>query len=327
MDNEFHRTTMFANRYPIASLTLRKSVNNTYSPRQVARAIGVSESSLKRWCDQGLIPTVRTAGGHRRLLLPDVLDFVKSQGHDLVSPELIGLPAMTRVGVRTTQRARQDLIDALIAGNETASRQIVFDLVLAEQRLCDICDEVIADAFQEVGALWDCGTVEVYQERRACEIIVRVMHELRQFYRDPSTRAPLAIGAAPAGDPYTLPTTMAELILKENGWRAVSLGSNLPFHTLAAAVRDQHPQLFWLSVSAIGDTDTFVDEFNDFVEQARQLGTAVLIGGRGLTEDIRKQLNFTSYCDRMRNLEEFAQTYRLGASPSPTELTDQDTKN
>jgi excisionase family DNA binding protein len=302
-------------------------VNKTYSPKQVARAIGVSESSLKRWCDQGLIHTVRTAGGHRRLMLPDVLEFIKSQGRDLVEPEVIGLPALTRAGVRTLERARQDLINALVAGNETASRQIVFDLIFAEHRLCDICDEVIGDAFHEVGDLWDCGTVEVYQERRACEIIVRVMLELRQFYRDPSTRAPLAVGAAPAGDPYTLPTTMAELVLRENGWRAVSLGSNLPFNTLAAAVRDQHPQLFWLSVSSIDNEDEFVTGFNEFVEQARQMGTAVLIGGRALTEPIRKRLNFTSFCDRMRNLEEFAQTYRRGASPSPSELSAKDNEN
>ena len=38
-------------------------MNELVSPKQVAHAMGVSESSLKRWCDQGLIPTVRTAAG------------------------------------------------------------------------------------------------------------------------------------------------------------------------------------------------------------------------------------------------------------------------
>lgn len=35
--------------------------------RQVAAELQVSESSVKRWCDQGLIRTQRTAGGHRRI--------------------------------------------------------------------------------------------------------------------------------------------------------------------------------------------------------------------------------------------------------------------
>ena len=61
------------------------------SPKQVARALGVSESSLKRWCDKGLIPTERTAGGHRRLPLAGVLDFlVRSDAVQVVEwPEFV----------------------------------------------------------------------------------------------------------------------------------------------------------------------------------------------------------------------------------------------
>ena len=47
-------------------------MKTTISPRQVARAIGVGESTLKRWCDRGLIPMLKTAGGHRRLAVSDV---------------------------------------------------------------------------------------------------------------------------------------------------------------------------------------------------------------------------------------------------------------
>jgi excisionase family DNA binding protein len=60
------------------------------TPKQVARAIGVSESSLKRWCDRGLIPTVRTAGGHRRLPISGVLSYLRETGHEMVRPELLG---------------------------------------------------------------------------------------------------------------------------------------------------------------------------------------------------------------------------------------------
>lgn len=274
-----------------------------------------------------MIHTVKTAGGHRRLLLPDVLDFAKSQGYKFVEPEILGLPSLDQDNDRTLDVARRELIEALVAGNETVSRQIVLELVMADHRLCDICDEVIGDAFHQVGDLWDCGTVEVYQERRACEIIVRIMHELRHFYKAPSQRAPLAIGASPSGDPYTLPTTMSELIMRENGWRAVSLGNNLPFDSLSSAVRDQRPQLFWLSVSSISDEEAFVAGFNQFVEEVKPLGTAVIVGGRALTDNIRKQMNFTSFCDRMRNLEEFAQSFKRGASPLPSDLSKTDTDN
>ena len=36
--------------------------NEDLSPKQVALALGVSEASLKRWCDKGFLDSTRTAG-------------------------------------------------------------------------------------------------------------------------------------------------------------------------------------------------------------------------------------------------------------------------
>ena len=57
------------------------------SPKQLADAIQVSESSIKRWCDRGVIATVRTAGGHRRIPLTDVLRFVRDHDYAVLHPE------------------------------------------------------------------------------------------------------------------------------------------------------------------------------------------------------------------------------------------------
>ena len=65
------------------------------SPKQVARAIQVSESSIKRWCDKGVIPTKYTAGGHRRIPLGGLMDFLRSTKHTIAQPEILGLPATT----------------------------------------------------------------------------------------------------------------------------------------------------------------------------------------------------------------------------------------
>jgi DNA-binding transcriptional MerR regulator len=73
--------------------SVTKSSGDTHSPRQVARALGVSESSLKRWCDRGLIQTTRTAGGHRKVLTADAIRFARQRGMMLANPELLGLPA------------------------------------------------------------------------------------------------------------------------------------------------------------------------------------------------------------------------------------------
>jgi methanogenic corrinoid protein MtbC1 len=122
--------------------------------------------------------------------------------------------------------------------------------------------------------------------------------------------APTAIGGAPEGDPYQLPTALVELSLREVGWNATSLGSHLPINSFLRAIDDQAPQLVWLSVSAIGDEATFIAEQRR-VAEALSDNVPLLVGGRALTDEIRPKLRYTAYCDSLRNLVELASMMRL----------------
>jgi len=284
-------------------------VRDLVTPKQVARAIGVSESSLKRWCDQGLIPTVRTAGGHRRLAMSQVMRFLKQRGHRLVDPAVIGLPPTTTgAGDWTLERGLSRLRDALVAGHENLARQVVLDLYLARHRISAICDKVIAPAFHDIGRLWGCGDVAIYQERRACEISLRLLHELSRLIPITAAQTPIAIGGTLAADPYLLPTTMAELVLCDNGWRAVSLGNMLPAETIQQAIRDTRPRLVWLSVSTIDDARTFAEAAAAIHETAAEQHAAFAVGGRALTPELRRRIRYSAYCDTLQRLEEFSRT-------------------
>lgn len=277
------------------------------SPKQVAQAIGVSESSLKRWCDQGVIPVIKTAGGHRRIQVNAVLDYLRKSGHPLSDPEVLGLPAATTGGLyRDLKQAREQLTETLIAGDESASIQIVLNLYLANYPLSVICDDVFAASFQEIGNRWGCGTVAVYQERRSCELCLRILHEMRRVLPELPPNAPIAVGGTLDGDPYTLATAMVELVLRDLGWRACSLGNMLPFGTLRAAVCDTCPRLFWLSVSSIRNQPEFVAEFEQLSAIAHEHEIAVVVGGKGLTQEVRQQIDYCAYCDNFRHLASFA---------------------
>lgn len=277
------------------------------TPHQVAQAIDVSESSVKRWCDQGLIPTVRTAGGHRRIPVNGVLHFLRNAGYRIVNPDLLGLPVATCGGhLRKACSERDRLIEALVQGNEDVCVEVVLNLYLARIPLSTICDEVLAAAFCEIGHKWGCGEVAVYRERRSCELCHRVLHEVRRALPELPPTAPIAIGGTVDGDPYTLASGMAELVLRENGWRASSLGNMLPFLSLRQAICDMRPRLFWLSVSSIRDVDLFVEEFAELTTMADELGVAVVIGGKALTDEIRRRMRYHSFCDTFAHLETFA---------------------
>lgn len=280
--------------------------------KQVARAIQVSESSVKRWCDKGMIPTQYTAGGHRRIPLSGLLAFLRSSGHELVRPDQIGLPAIGQAGVRGTAEAYERLMDALLRGDEDACRQLAMDMYLGEFSLATLCDVVFARAFETIGDRWHGGTAEIYQERRGCEIMLRVLHDLRAMVPPPPPDSPLAIGGAVEGDQYQLATTMVALVLRDARWRSWSLGDNLPFTTLAAAIRDHRPRLFWLSVSHLADERSFLRDYGELYEGFGGQ-VAFVVGGRALTSRLREQMRYGAYCDNMRHLESFAQSIRTVA--------------
>jgi excisionase family DNA binding protein len=279
------------------------------TPKQVARAIKVSESSLKRWCDRGLLKTVRTPGGHRRLALADVLQFLRTSGQELVDPTLLGLPATAGRGELAFTRAREQLREALVGGDVEQCRRLVFDLHLSGRPVSKIFDDVIALAMHDIGDCWACGEAEIYQERRASMLCLRLLAELRSVIPQGEADAPLALGGTPECDPYLIPTTMAEIVLRQQGWRSQSLGARLPFATLAAAIRDLRPQIFWLSVSYIDGEERFVSEYRSFFDEVRS-AVPVIVGGQALQEPLRRQMEYTAFGDNMQHLEVFAQALK-----------------
>lgn len=301
-------------------LVSRMEMSDLVSPKQVSRAIGVSESSLKRWCDQGLLQTVRTAGGHRKIEVSEVVRFIRDRNLALRAPEVLDLPPVSERAELGLVRGQSLLTSALLAGNELLVRQIIFDLYLAKHPVCVICDEVLAVAFREIGERWACQEADPFQERRGCEIAVRVMFDLRRCQRPPEP-ALNAIGGTIEGDQYSIPSTMAELVLRDAGWNAVSLGTSLPFSSLIRAVVETRPRLFWLSVSYIPPSIDFIKEFARLSQACMESGAALVVGGRALTESLRLKMTYSAYCDTMQHLERFARTHSHVISTSAATST------
>lgn len=281
------------------------SMNNLLSPKQIARAMAVSESSVKRWCDRGDIETQYTAGGHRRVSLPGLIEFTRHGKREIVHPEAIGLPALSRESQRTISQAVPTLAESILSGNEDRARQIVFALYLDKLKVSTICDQLIAAAFQQIGHQWQCGEIDAYQERQSCEIVVRVLNELRQLTPSAPASSPLAIGCPAPGDPYSMGSLMAELVLREQNWRTISLGSNLPWESLRAAIHDHRPQIFWLSCSSISNEATFLTNYNELRAQAEPQCEFV-VGGRALTPAITDQMKKTRLCSNLLEFEQLA---------------------
>jgi methanogenic corrinoid protein MtbC1 len=284
------------------------------TPKEVGVSLRVSESSVKRWCDKGLIATQYTAGGHRRIPTTAFIDFLKQSGRELVRPEVVGLPDGLRASAQLDGKTAEEFAECLLRGEEDHCRRVLLGLWLAGHGVSALCDDLVAPSLKVIGERWAEGATPIYQERRACEITMRGLHELRLLMRRPASRASLAFGATPEGDQFGLATAMVELVLRDLEWDAVSLGTNLPFSTLHTAIEENRPRLFWLSCSHIPNQAEFLREYGELYERFGG-ETAFVVGGRALSDELRKQMKYAAYCDNMRHLASFAANLPVGDLP------------
>jgi len=277
------------------------------SPKQVALALGVSEASLKRWCDSGLLSSTRTAGGHRRITRGSVMKFLREREQPAVRPELLGLPTATGHGAWTTARVLDEVHTDLEAGNEARLRLAVFNFYLARHSVSEICDTLLAPAFHRIGSSWEHGKTEIFQERRACEVCTRVLHDLRTCLPALMSAAPMALGGSLENDPYTLAPAMAELVLREAGWEAENFGVNIPVDSFCAAIQIHRPRLVWISVGYIADSASFISGMATLFAAIRKQGGALALGGRGVSSEVRNSVPYSAYCQSFRDLASFAE--------------------
>jgi methanogenic corrinoid protein MtbC1 len=273
----------------------------------------VSESSVKRWCDCGAISSEKTLGGHRKITLDSLQLFLKHSQRKILFPHELGLPDMLpqREFLLPGKESvlNQEFRECLARGDEDACRKLLHGLVAEGATRSEAVECLVTDAMHGVGEAWRCQQIDVYQERRGCEIAMRLIAEQRQLLPVIDDQAPVAIGGSPEGDPYQLPTALVDLTLREAGWNAVNLGHHLPMKSFHQAVADCQPRLVWMSISVIEDVEAFVIAQNEMAD-ALGADVALVIGGRALNDAVRPRLRYSAYCDSLRHLTEFATMIR-----------------
>ena len=176
--------------------------NQLFSPKQIGHALGVSEASIKRWVDKGKIECVKTSGGHRKIPMSALVEYIHKNNKQLVNPEVLNIPESSgRVKDKMKQSAIM-LRKSFQECDEYKIRGIIYDLFLSGKTPQEIFDNLIAPALHQLGCDWEEGTVDCFQERRTIQICIRTLYGLIHFPQ-PEGDAPVAILGTLSNDPYT----------------------------------------------------------------------------------------------------------------------------
>lgn len=260
-------------------------MKHLFSPKEVADAIGVSESSLKRWVDSGALAATRTAGGHRRIALAEAIRFIRDARVPLLRPTLLGLPQAAASSVSQPDalpdRAAhaERLYTALGLGRSADTRGLILSMYLAGHSVAEICDGPVRAAMERLGELYRHEDRGIFVEHRATDLCILALNNLRQLIEVPAG-APRAVGGAPSGDPYVIPSLAAAAALAAEGFSAVNLGPETPDDALSIACAELRPSVVWISVTSQRIADETVDRYAALCVKLHAEGVAVVLGGQ-----------------------------------------------
>jgi MerR family transcriptional regulator, light-induced transcriptional regulator len=252
------------------------------STRELADALGVSESSIKRWADDGVLQASRTAGGHRRIRRADAIRFVRETRGTVVRPALLGLPEAEAAAADEAAGSDADRLGSYLErGAGSLARGLLVQRYLEGQSLASLVDGPIRIALEQIGTLWQHGPDGIFREHRATDDCLLALQQLRLLVPVPAN-APIAVGGACAGDPYFVPTLAVATVLAGEGFDAVNLGADTPIEAIDRAVDRLGPRLVWISASAAQQPERLARDIGGLARRLTSQGVPLAVGGRAV---------------------------------------------
>lgn len=280
--------------------------------------LGVSEASIKRWADSGLLPMEKTAGGHRRFRPEDVA-VIRRAGLNEEEARLQRKRPAALLRARRAPEAElapggecalvEEMFRALTDGHDEELSSMLVNLHLHGQSVGAIADDFLCAAMCRVGDLWHAGELSVAQEHVATRTATVALQRLQAVLDAPGAEGLHALCCSVEDDFHELPLRLAALTLEASGLEVFNLGASTPFMALSEAVERFRPDLVCVSSTVLVRLDRAVYDYAVFRKVARRVGSVVVLGGAGFAGDaVRKRLPADLHADSFRQLEEFVRT-------------------
>ena len=282
------------------------------SPKELATAIGVSESSMKRWADEGLVQATRTVGGHRRIALPEAIRFIRQIGATVVRPELLGLADLVDLpALEGVEHRSAALYSALERGDQSLARGLIQSMYLSGLSVAEIGDGPIREAMTRIGELWLHQEWGIAVEHRATDICIQAVNYLRVLQPAAPEDAPVAVGGAGGDDPYMLPSMLCAAVVAEAGFRDVNLGPRTPLAVLRSAVDHYGASMAWVTLSIASDLPAMLTDLRQVARELSLVQVPLVVGGRALANTPPAELAGVQPANSLAQLGAFAKSARL----------------
>jgi excisionase family DNA binding protein len=286
------------------------------STREAASLLGVGTTSIKRWADEGLLPCVKTAGGHRRyerqavealIGRPALAGAERSNGAIVAGGARrvgIGLGHVLAEGTRVPREA---WVEMLVHGQGSADVIAALDRERAALGSWRGVATALGPVIVDLGRQWESGAISVLQEHLASARLLRALSICSERIHLPAD-APRALLMTASSDDHTIGLHLVELVLREAGWAGRWVGRRAPLDQVVRFIEEGQAELVAVSASSYStDGLALAAQVDRIATACKARGLPLLLGGQGAWPEPPE------YGERLRDFEQLRRLLdRLG---------------
>ncbi len=227
------------------------------STRRASELLGVHESTVKRWCNDGELVCGHTQGGHRRIPLEALLAFARANDYSLDLLPFDGSAGRVWHGTEAAQRNEDysSLISLLYEWLDAERVDLVVHLLFylrgQNRPLALLFDRLVGPVMFRIGAAYLEGSLSIGDEHRMTQTMRDALIQCRRLQPTNghiSTQFRVAIVGCPRNEAHELGALMVRVTLENLGWRVVYLGLDVPTEEFALQQRKHRADLVCVSV-------------------------------------------------------------------------------
>ncbi len=270
---------------------IHSAMKQSYSTKELARMLDVSESTVKRWADAGLLRCRKTIGGHRKFEHRDVVEFqhhcglaVKLAMSGSEAADMDGqLDELFAAGFACVADYYRGL---LLGGRFNCVSWLLSEAHMRGYPLATIADEIIAPAMRQIGELWRAGKISVLDEHTATFATIRALAQMRAS--SPAKRegtGRVALVGCSEGELHELAAQIACDLLESYGWKVIYLGPHTPLFSFAEAIARFKADLVCISITMTDNIERAARDYERLRRDASKRGAKVVMGGAALCDE------------------------------------------
>jgi excisionase family DNA binding protein len=263
---------------------------------EAASLFAVHPSTVKRWCNEGNLPSRLTPGGHRRIRIDDAAGFARARGiptllapfHPFESHVWTALRAIETTGSHGALHALA--LQWVRSGDFERLERLYLALGRADfLSFADLCDHAIRGLLAQVGDEWQKGRMRVGDEHMVTQAITGALHGLRHEFlqeraalrRSGSTLSaspqPVAVVGTPEGNHHAIGALCIRLLLERTGWTVFYPGPDVPIEDFGVIQMSREADLVCISLPpgfGLGDVTRCLSSLAARYDRARPYSVA-----------------------------------------------------